>query len=152
MDPYAQTMSQLFSAAKRSTHWKELRIYYFHNCVYGAVYPTEDFRDPVKVTDLVADCGKHYKLVMVGDALMAPWELLGAPSYGGDSEKSPPGVAWLLYLREHFERSVWLTPEPPTSWGGSTIETIRSIFPMFQLTLDGLSEAVAELVRGSPRH
>jgi uncharacterized protein with von Willebrand factor type A (vWA) domain len=150
MDPYAQTMSQLFSAAKNATHWKELRIYYFHNCVYGEVYPTEQFRDPVKITDLVADCGPHYKLVMVGDALMAPWELLGAPSYG-DSEKAPPGVAWLLYLREHFERSVWLTPEPPTSWGGSTIDTIRGIFPMFELTLDGLSEAVAELTRGLSR-
>ena len=151
MDPYAQTMSQLFSAAKRSTHWKELRIYYFHNCVYGAVYPTEQFRDPVKITDLVADCGKHYKLVMVGDALMAPWELLGAPSYG-ESEKGAAGVAWLLYLREHFERSVWLNPESPSTWGGSTIDTIRSIFPMFELTLDGLSEAVTELLRGAPRH
>jgi uncharacterized protein len=150
MDPYAQTMSQLFSAAKRSTHWKELRIYYFHNCVYGAVYPTEQFRDPVKVTDLVADCGPHYKLVLVGDALMAPWELLGAPSYG-ESEKGAAGVAWLLYLREHFARSVWLNPESPSAWGGSTIETIGSIFPMFELTLDGLSEAVGELTRGAPR-
>jgi uncharacterized protein with von Willebrand factor type A (vWA) domain len=150
MDPYAQTMSQLFSAAKRSTHWKELRIYYFHNCVYGAVYPTEEFRDPVKITDLVADCGPHYKLVLVGDALMAPWELLGAPSYG-ESEKGAAGVAWLLYLREHFERSVWLNPEPPSVWAGSTVETIGGIFPMFELTLDGLSEAIGELMRGSLR-
>ena len=150
MDPYAQTMSQLFTAAKRSTHWKELRIYYFHNCVYGAVYPTEQFRDPVKVTDLVADAGPHYKLVLVGDALMAPWELLGAPSYG-ETEKGAAGVAWLVYLREHFERSVWLNPEPPSAWVGSTIETISSIFPMFELTLDGLSEAIAELVRGATR-
>jgi hypothetical protein len=143
-------MSQLFSAAKRSTHWKELRIYYFHNCVYGAVYPTEQFRDPVKITDLVADCGPHYKLVLVGDALMAPWELLGAPSYG-ESEKGAAGVAWLLYLREHFERSVWLNPEPPSVWAGSTIETIGSIFPMFEAHPDGLSEAIAELMRGSLR-
>lgn len=150
MDPYAQTMSQLFSAAKRSTHWKELRIYYFHNCVYGAVYPTEQFRDPVKITDLVADCGPHYKLVLVGDALMAPWELLGAPSYS-EAEKGAAGVAWLVYLREHFERSVWLNPEPPSAWGGSTIETIGNIFPMFELTLDGLSEGIAELMRGSLR-
>ena len=150
MDPHAQTMSQLFSAAKRSTHWKELRIYYFHNCIYGAVYPTEQFRDPVKITDLVADCGPHYKLVVVGDALMAPWELLGAPSYG-ETEKAAPGVAWLLYLREHFHRSVWLNPEPPSMWGGSTIETIGGIFPMFELTLDGLSEAIGELSRGTAR-
>jgi len=150
MDPYADMMSQLFTAAKRSTHWKELRIYYFHNCVYGQVYPTERFHDPVRVTDLVAECGRHYKLVMVGDALMAAWELLGAPTLAA-SEDAASGVAWLLYLREHYDRAVWLNPEPPRAWPGSTIETIASIFPMYELTLDGLSDAVGELVLGSRR-
>src|SRR6185369_10699107 len=58
MDPYADMMSQLFSAAKRATHWKELRIYYFHNCIYGHVYPTERFQDPVKISDLIATTGR----------------------------------------------------------------------------------------------
>jgi uncharacterized protein with von Willebrand factor type A (vWA) domain len=102
------------------------------------------------VTDLVAECGRHYKLVLVGDALMAAWELLGAPSIS-PTEGGASGVAWLLYLREHFERAVWLNPEPPRAWPGSTIETIASIFPMYELTLDGLSEAVGELVRGGRR-
>jgi uncharacterized protein with von Willebrand factor type A (vWA) domain len=88
--------------------------------------------------------------VLVGDALMAAWELLGAPSFG-TSEQGSSGVAWLLYLREHFERAVWLNPEAPRAWPGSTIETIASIFPMFELTLDGLSEAIGELVRGARR-
>jgi uncharacterized protein len=148
MDPYSDMMSQLFSAAKRSTHWKELRIYYFHNCIYGQVYPTERFHDPVKITDLVASTGRHYKLVLVGDALMAAWELLGAPTYG-PSEEGASAIAWLLHLREHYDRAVWLNPEPPRAWRGTTIETIASIFPMFQLTLDGLSDAVTELVKGS---
>jgi uncharacterized protein with von Willebrand factor type A (vWA) domain len=148
MDPYSDMMSQLFSAAKRSTHWKELRIHYFHNCIYGQVYPTERFHDPVKITDLIASTGRHYKLVLVGDAFMAAWELLGAPTYGR-SEEGASGIAWLLHLREHYDRAVWLNPEPPRAWPGSTIETIASIFPMFPLTLDGLSDAVTELVRGS---
>jgi len=148
MDPYSDMMSQLFSAAKRSTHWKELRIYYFHNCIYGQVYPTERFHDPVKITDLIAATGRQYKLVLVGDALMAAWELLGAPTYG-PSEEGASGIAWLLHLREHYDRAVWLNPEPPRSWAGNTIETIASIFPMFPLTLDGLSDGVTELVRGS---
>jgi uncharacterized protein with von Willebrand factor type A (vWA) domain len=150
MDPHAELMSQLFTAAKRSTHWKELRIYYFHNCIYGTVYPTERFHDPVRIPDLVAECGPHYKLVLVGDALMAAWELLGAPTFGS-SDESASGVSWLLHLREHFERAVWLNPEPLRAWPGSTIETIASIFPMFPLTLDGLSDAVGELVRGARR-
>jgi uncharacterized protein with von Willebrand factor type A (vWA) domain len=150
MDPYADLMSQLFSAAKRATHWRELRIYYFHNCIYGKVYPTESFADPVLVRDLIAQCGKHYKLVVVGDALMAPWELLGAPSYG-EKDEGASAVSWFVRLREHFERSVWLNPEKPRAWAGSTIETIASIFPMYELTLEGLGEAIGHLTRGRSR-
>jgi len=146
MDPYAHTVSQVFSAAKRATHWKELRTYYFHNCVYGKVYKTEGFQDPVRVRDLIHECGKHYKLVMVGDASMAPYELLGAAGWGEDA--GSPGVAWLSMLREHFERSVWLNPDPPSGYGYGTVQVVRDLFPMFQLTLEGLGEAVAELVRG----
>ena len=149
MDPYAQLMSQVFSAAKRATHWRELRTYYFHNCVYGRVYKTEGFQDAVKVTDLMAECGKHYKLVFVGDAAMAPYELLGAPGYG--EEGKVPGVAWLMALREHFERSVWLNPDGVGTYPHPTVDAIGGIFPMFSLTLEGLGLAVNELVRGGRR-
>jgi len=149
MDPYAHLVSQLFSAAKRATHWKELRTYYFHNCIYGRVYKTEGFREPVLVRDLMAECNKTYKLVLVGDASMAPYELLGAPGYG--EEGKVPGVAWLMALREHFERSVWLNPEGVGEFSHPTVDAIRGVFPMFPLTLDGLSQAIGELVRGGRR-
>ncbi len=155
MDPYAHLVSQLFSAAKRSTHWKELRTYYFHNCVYGRIYKTEGFQDPINVRDLVHECGKHYKLVFVGDASMAPYELLGSASYGGD-DAHVPGVSWLAMLREHFERSVWLNPDLPATpedqetaqrFGfQSTVDVIRGIFPMFSLTISGLDDAIKELM------
>jgi uncharacterized protein with von Willebrand factor type A (vWA) domain len=149
MDPYATLMSQVFSAAKRATHWKELRTYYFHNCVYGRVYKTEGFRDPVEVADVIHECNRTYKLVLVGDALMAPYELLGSASYGGPDRTT--GVEWLARLREHFDRSVWLNPERPSAWPNTTVELIAKVFPMFELTLEGLGEAVAELVKGSKR-
>ena len=148
MDPYAHLMSQLFSAAKRATHWKELRTYYFHNCIYGKVYKTEGFQDPVRINELIGDCGKHYKLVLVGDASMAPYELMGAPGYGEDGKV--PGVAWLMALREHFDRSVWLNPDGVGN-GGPTVDAIAKVFPMFALTLEGLGQAVAELTRGGKR-
>ncbi|MEZ4301769.1 MAG: VWA domain-containing protein [Polyangiaceae bacterium] len=155
MDPYAHLVSQLFSAAKRSTHWKELRTYYFHNCVYGKVYKTEGFQDPVSVKDLIHECGKHYKLVFVGDASMAPYELLGSANWGGD-DAHVAGVSWLAALRDHFDRSVWLNPEwtapfegetPGAQYGyQSTVDVIRGIYPMFPLTLAGLDEAIKELM------
>lgn len=146
MDPYAQLMSQLFSAAKRATHWKELRTYYFHNCVYGRVYKTEGFQEPIPVPELVAACGKHYKLVIVGDAAMAPYELLGSPGWG--EEGKVPGLAWLRALREHFERSVWLNPDGVGVYPHPTVDAIAKVFPMFALTLEGLGQGVQELVRG----
>jgi len=147
MDPYATLMSQLFSASKRATHWKELRTYYFHNCVYGKIYKTEGFRDPVNVSDVLHECGKNYKLVLVGDALMAPYELLGSYTYGGGEQV--PGITWLMRLREHFERSVWLNPERPAIWNGTTIEAIAQVIPMFELTLEGLGLAIGELTKGT---
>jgi len=160
MDPYARLVSQLFSAAKRATHWKELRTYYFHNCIYGRVYRTDWLGDPLPVAELLADCGKHYKLVLVGDASMAPYELLGSGNYL--AEGSVPAVGWLRSLREHFDRSVWLNPElladsdAPDPWGErigytNTVEAIRGIFPMFPLTLQGLDQAIKELMGRVPR-
>jgi uncharacterized protein with von Willebrand factor type A (vWA) domain len=78
MEPYAHLVSRLFSATSKATHFKELRTYYFHNCVYGHVYKDERFQDAIRVRDLMNECGPHYKLILVGDALMAPYELMSA--------------------------------------------------------------------------
>ena len=78
MDPYAELVSRLFSAASKATHFKELRTYYFHNASTASVYKDERFSEQVRVNDLMHECGPHYKLIMVGDALMAPYELLAA--------------------------------------------------------------------------
>lgn len=146
MDPYANAMSQLFSAAKKATHWRDLRTYYFHNCVYGRVYSTDRLADAVSIQDVMRQCGPHYKLIMVGDALMAPYELMASSS---DEPGGPPraGIHWLNALREHFPSSAWINPELPRDWRGNTIEIIEKVFPMFHLSVDGLSLAVRELMR-----
>ncbi len=152
MDPYAHLVSRLFTAASKSTHFKELRCYYFHNCIYGHVYKTEGLRDRVRVRDVLAQCGRHYKLIVVGDGLMAPYELLqtsGAPDLGDD--RGLEGIGWLKLLAEHYRRVAWLNPEPVRFWDGNTIEYIRRVLPMFPLTLEGLGEAVGHLTRGRTR-
>lgn len=152
MDPYADLVSRLFSAASKATHWKELRSYYFHNCVYGRVYKTEAFRDPVDVHQLLAECGPHWKLILVGDALMAPYELLseGGALYLDERRQQggSRGIDWLHLLATHFQKAAWLNPEPPVSWAGNTIEVVQQVFAMFPLTLAGLDEAVAHLTKG----
>ena len=152
MDPHAHLVSRLFSAAQKSTHFKELRTYYFHNCVYGQVYRTERFDEPVRIRDLLHDCGRHYKLIMVGDALMAPYELLhagGALDLGDDNRVE--GIVWLMMMAQHFDRTVWLNPEPNRYWEGNTVAYVRQVFEMFPLTLEGLGESVSHLTRGRGR-
>jgi len=153
MDPYAELVGRLFTAASKSTHFKELRCYYFHNCIYGRVYETESFRRAVPIRQLLADCGRHYKIVFVGDALMAPYELLthGGSLYDDDDSSELRGIDWLALIANHFDRSVWLNPEPERWWGGTTIEQVAQVVDMFPLTLGGLEEAVGQLVRGRNR-
>jgi uncharacterized protein with von Willebrand factor type A (vWA) domain len=150
MDPYVDMMSRLFSATKKATHWKELRTYYFHNCVYGRVYKTEKFDDPIWVTDLLHECPAHYKLIVVGDALMSPYELMRqGGSLSLNDENALPGIQWLAMIQQHFKSSVWLNPEPPNYWEGNTISAVRQIFQMYPLTLEGLTQSMQFLNRNS---
>jgi uncharacterized protein len=168
MDPHARLVERLFTAASRAGRFASFRSYYFHNCVYRAVYEDAAFTRPVKLADLLHDSSRDERLVVVGDALMHPAELLQAGgsiyfSYPGREpetsrpalvrdEKTPsPGLASLQKLVEHFRRAVWLNPEPPRFWPRSTIEVIAGVFAMFPLTLDGLDDAVRFLVRGGHR-
>jgi uncharacterized protein with von Willebrand factor type A (vWA) domain len=152
MDPYAELCSRLFTAASRSGRFSKFRSYYFHNCVYDKVYEDARFREPVPVADLLAGSDRDERLVIVGDALMHPAELLDA---GGSlyyySHNPTAGVEWLRRLEDHFRRTAWLNPEPRRYWPRTTIEVISHIFPMYELTLQGLEDAVRYLVRGGER-
>jgi uncharacterized protein with von Willebrand factor type A (vWA) domain len=155
MDPYAQLVSQLFSAAKRASNFRELKTYFFHNCVYGRVYETESFAEPVRLRDLLLHCTREWKLVMVGDAAMHPAELLGGGDWYASRDElggeAMHGIRWMQLLADHFDKSVWLNPDPPNYWRGGTAEMLASVFQMFPLTLEGLGDAMAHLSKGTPR-
>jgi uncharacterized protein len=152
MDPHAEVCERLFSAAKRATHFKELRTLYFHNCVYGRVYDSAGLIGGIPVLRLLEECDPTWRLIVVGDALMSPWELQSAGSRWSFSDDSgAPGIAWLAHLSAHFSHAAWLNPEPQAAWYG-TAEIIRRVFPMYRLTQDGLLEAVHHLMRGGNRH
>jgi len=152
MDPHSELMSRLFTAASRTGRFAKFRSYYFHNCVYNSVYEDAQFRKGLPVADLLSHSDRDEKLVMVGDALMHPAELLDP---GGSmylySQTRASGIEWLRRLAHHFRSAAWLNPEPDRFWSGTTIEVIASVLPMFPLTLDGLAHAVRYLVRGGEK-
>lgn len=153
MDPYARLCSSLFTATNRSSHFKDLRFYYFHNCVYDWLYadPGLARRTAVATNHVLHELPSDYKLIMVGDAAMATGELLsryGIIWWGEANEE--PGIEWLRRLRRHFDHSVWLNTIPADEWdrayGAATIRIVREVFPMFELTVDGLTAAVRKLM------
>jgi len=154
MDPHIRLVSELFSAAKRATNFRELKTYYFHNAVYGRVFETEHFRDPVPISDILRSCdGERYHLVVVGDAAMHPGELHSdGPWYSAHSvgEERLTALRWFQILSDHFRRAAWLNPDRPQYWYG-TVSELRDVFPMYELTLDGLGEAIQQLSRGTRR-
>jgi uncharacterized protein with von Willebrand factor type A (vWA) domain len=148
MDPYATLVSQLFSASRRATHWKELRTYYFHNCIYGRVFRTNGLQESVSVRDLLRECDARYKLIIVGDASMAPSELFGSPYFSAE-ETQLTAFDWFQRLRNHFANSIWLNPDGLPTWGGTTVDAIAQVFTMFPLTLAGLGEGLSWLQKSS---
>lgn len=151
MDPHAGVCERLFSAARRATHFRELRIGYFHNCVYGRVYESAALMEGTDVLRLLQQCDPSWRLIVVGDALMSPWELHATnPRWGFSEDSGAPGISWLAHLAQHFPHAAWLNPEPLAAWYG-TAAIIRRVFPMFRLSQDGLLEAVQHLMRGGAR-
>jgi uncharacterized protein len=156
MDPHVDLMSRLFSAAKRASNIRELKTYYFHNCIYGRLYATEQFSEPLRVREVLDAVTPEYKLVVVGDAAMHPAELLGGGDWeyyntGTPADDNMPGIRWMQLLADHFRKSVWLNPEPPSYWRGGTAQTLSEVFSMFPLTLDGLGDAIRHLSKGGLR-
>ncbi len=153
MEPYTHLVESLFSAAHASRHLRDFRPYFFHNCIYARLYEDEWLREPVPTREVIRKLDSHYRLVIVGDAAMAPTELVSP--YGAlyqDEMDVRSGHDWLCVLASHFERSVWLNPDPEGNWRWGTAAAIGRIFPMFPLTIDGLERAIRALVAARPNH
>lgn len=147
MDPYARLCSRLFSAAHQGGGFRELKPFYFHNCVYSRVYEDAGFTKPVETTELLRMHDPSWRLIVVGDAYMHPGELMMATASWWDGRGGPVGLTWLARLADRFPRAAWLNPEPPDIWDAPTIAEIRTVFDMFPLTLEGLDEMVHALRR-----
>jgi uncharacterized protein with von Willebrand factor type A (vWA) domain len=147
MDSYALLCSQFFSAAHSSSHFKDFQYYFFHNCIYDNVYQDIERSDTVSTEYLLNTLEPDYRLIIVGDARMAMWELVqqyGAIYYY--ERNDTPGIVWLKRISDHFSRRVWLNPTAPIYWQHPTVISIGKLFPMYEFTIEGLGEAVRKLV------
>jgi len=146
MDPYIPVVQTLFDYAR--DQFKDLKTYFFHNTVYD--YLWEDparINSPIRVEDFIS-FDPQTRFIMVGDGSMAPYELMAADGSIHVEERSgKPSIEQLKFLAKTFPHCVWLNPVLSQYWQmTTTILTIRQIFPMFELTLDGLEAAVNHLM------
>lgn len=147
MEPYALLCSRLFSAAHSISHFKDFQYFYFHNCIYDNLYTDIERQDAVSTLYLLHTLEPDYKVIMVGDARMALPELVdrwGAINYYERNETT--GIERLRQIADHFTHWTWLNPEDPYYWNHPTVMMVGKLFPMFQLTIEGLNEAVRKLV------
>ncbi len=150
MDPYAHLCSLLFSAANSATHFKDFKYFYFHNCIYGHLYTDIELREAQSTNQVLKTMDHDYKVILVGDATMSPTELTmvnGAIDYWEMNET--PGIVWLKRIADHCKRCTWLNPEPPRNWIHPTVQMIGRLFPMYELTLEGLDQGIKKLVAAS---
>lgn len=158
MDPYYEPVSQLLTAMFGDRSLREFKAYYFHNCIYEMVGTSADLyrKDAVTVASLLRKYDERWKVVIVGDASMHPAELLQERgNINPRRETATRGIDWLWRLREHFERTVWLNPDPERIWDDShTCRIVQEVFPMYHLSVAGITEAVGALVgaKGPVKH
>jgi len=143
MAPHADKVERLFSAAKRLKTFKTFRHLFFHNCVYQNLYEDFDQMKRVPTHDVLASLTPQHRLLFVGDASMAPYELFS--SFSWPNEAALPGIDWLKRFHERCPASIWLNPDPHDYWRHPTVEAIGRIFPMYPLSVEGLRGAVRKL-------
>ena len=146
MDPYIEVVQTVFNYAR--AQFKELKTFFFHNTIYDHLW--EDparFRKPYKVDEL-ARRDPDTRFVIVGDASMAPYELMATDGSIHIEERTmKPSYERLRFIANTFPNSAWLNPKMAGEWPYTrTINAVREIFPMFELTIDGLEKAVTHLM------
>ncbi len=148
MTPFSELVERLFSAAAGQI--SRFKHYYFHNCFYQDLWTDMERNQSVSTMEVIKSEDSDYKVIIVGDAEMAPSELTwvnGAIDYWYHNDT--PGIVWMQRFKEKFKDTIWLNPLPKRTWDYvHSIRMIRDVFPMFELTLDGLDEGVKYLMTG----
>ena len=149
MDPHVKVCEELFSAAR--SEFKHLKHFYFHNFLYDNVWENNIRRHNQRTPlhDVMHKFGHDYKVVIVGDASMSPYEIV-QPGGSVEHWNEEPGAVWLERLRSTYEKCVWLNPVPEDEWQYTQSISIANQLmeeKMYPLTLGGLEDAMGFLAK-----
>ena len=149
MDAHVKVCEELFSACK--TEFKHMEYYYFHNFIYESVWKNNLRRGSERTStqDLLHKYGADYKVIFIGDAAMAPYEVTQA---GGSVEhwNEEPGYVWMQRFMQKFKKLIWINPYPKHTWDyTASTSIIRELVEdkMYPLTIEGLEEGMRYLAK-----
>ena len=147
MDSHVKVCEELFSASR--TEFKHMESFYFHNFIYESVWKDNRRRmsERLSTLDILNKYSQDYKVVFVGDATMAPYEITHA---GGSVEhwNEEPGAAWMEKFGEIYDKVIWLNPTPQETWEySSSVMMTQDLVGgnMYPLTIKGLEEGMSQL-------
>ncbi len=146
---HSDLCNRLFQAVHKSNHFKDLQTYYFHNCIYDDVYSDHNCsrKKSIDTEWILKKYDSDYHVIIVGDASMAQGELLhGGGNVYLDISNEKSGIEWLNRIKKKYPKTIWLNPIQKRHWPYTyTIKRIGEIFPMFDLTLEGLDAGIKKL-------
>ena len=146
MDPYIDVVQSLFDYSR--SQFKDLKTYFFHNTIYDYVWEDPPRRSKPHRVDEFVRLDPETRFIIVGDASMAPYEIMATDGSIHIEERSGrPSVEQLRLIADTFRHAAWLNPKPSEEWPYTrTVNVVREIFPMFDISLDGLEKMVNHLM------
>lgn len=147
MDDHVARVEELFSAAR--SEFRHLEVFYFHNCPYETLWKNNRRRHAERFDtwDIIRRFNGDWRLIIVGDATMSPYEIL-QPGGSVEHNNKESGAVWVQRLLENWPRAVWLNPEPSAYWQyRQSIGLLRDIMHshMYPVTVSGLEQAMRHL-------
>ncbi len=156
MIPFSTMCNNLFQAVHKANHFKDVKTYYFHNCIYSTLYKTPEceYGDWVETEWLFHNLDSDYKVIIVGDAQMAPEELYSSSGNYRGPNGGYSGYEWLTRLKKNYKKVVWLNPRKISYSSGidwmEAVTAIEGLIPSYKLSVDGLKEAIRYLTGKIP--
>jgi len=146
MDPYIGIVQSLFDYSR--SQFKDLKTFFFHNTIYDYLWADPPRYSKPHPVDEFARMDPETRLIIVGDASMAPYEIMATDGSIHIEERSgKPSIERLQFLASIFRHSVWLNPKSSIEWDYTrSINIVRQIFPMFEISLDGLEKMANHLM------
>ncbi|MFN6563858.1 MAG: hypothetical protein RMY28_029235 [Nostoc sp. ChiSLP01] len=129
---------RLAETALRGGRLGKSGIYYFHNCPIEYLYHDLHHIEAKLISNIVTHiCSNRTAVLIFSDA--------GAVRGRYSEERYELTQQFLAQMKQRVRYIAWLNPMPKKRWFGTTAAEIAHLVPMFEVSHEGLQNAIAVL-------